>query len=193
MAIVGDIGNFTPNQQVKNNTMRENANVLTMNDFLKLMAVQMSNQDMSNPMSESEFMTQMVQMATVQAMTTFTDVATTTYAASLVGKEVTVAEIVDGEIKEVVGTVTAAGLYGGEQVIFVDGKSYKLTSLMAVGKLPEKTEPPDPTDPTDPPEVDNKPPDPPGVDNKPPDPPPDPPSDGGGDSGGDESGSGSEE
>ena len=143
MSIIGDINGYAPIPDLKNSTMRKNADILTMNDFLKLMAVQMSNQDMSNPMSESEFMNQMVQMATVQAMTTFTDVATTTYAASLVGKEVTVAKIDGKDIKEVVGKVTGAGLYAGEQVIFVDGVSYKLSSLMAVGVLPEKEKPED--------------------------------------------------
>lgn len=140
MSIVGDINNFAPRPTLVNSTIRENADVLTMNDFLKLIAVQMSNQDISNPMSETEFMNQMVQMATVQAMTTFTDVATTTYAASLVGKQVTVAHVDGSEVKEVVGTVTGAGLYAGEQIIFVDGTSYKLSSLMAVGVLPPKEE-----------------------------------------------------
>ena len=119
--------------------------VLDMNDFYKLMAAQLQNQDMTNPMSQSEFMNQMTQMTVIQSINTFTDISVTTYAASLVGKEVTVAEVDSkGEITEVFGTVTATGLYGGEQIIFVNGKSYKLAQIMSVGKLPEKEEPENP-------------------------------------------------
>lgn len=114
-------------------------NVLEMDDFFKLLAAQLQNQDMMNPMDESAFMTQLTQMATVQAMTNMMDVSLTSYAASLVGKEVTVAKVGSkNEIIEIVGTVTGAGLYGGKQVIFVEGESYYLNQIMVVGRLPEK-------------------------------------------------------
>lgn len=116
--------------------------VMDMNDFLKLMAAQLQNQDMNNPISESEMMAQMAQMATVTAMTNMTDVAVTTYSASLVGKEVTLAQV-DKEkegITQLVGKVTGAGLYGGQQIIFVGGKSYSLSQIMAIGTLPDANE-----------------------------------------------------
>lgn len=136
---------------VKNSTVRNTSGVLGMNDFLNLIVEQLKNQDMTNPMDSSQMMDQLVQMATMQAMNTFTDVSLTTYSASLVGKEVTVAEIDDkGKISEVVGVVTGAGLYGGEQVIFVNDKTYTLSQIMAVGKIPKEEKPEDP----DKPEVD---------------------------------------
>ncbi len=115
---------------------------LDMNDFLRLMAAQMQNQDMNNPMSESEMLAQMAQMATVTAMTNMTDVSLTTYSASLVGKEVTLAHIdKDKEgLSQLVGKVTGAGLYGGQQIIFVGGKSYSLSQIMAIGTLPDADE-----------------------------------------------------
>ena len=115
---------------------------LDMNDFLRLMAAQMQNQDMNNPMSESEMLAQMAQMATVTAMTNMTDVAVTTYSASLVGKEVTLAHMdKDKEsINQLVGKVTGAGLYGGQQIIFVGGKSYNISQIMAIGVLPDADE-----------------------------------------------------
>lgn len=122
-------------------TGRKNSNSLTMDSFMKLLVAQLQNQDMTNPMNDSEFMAQLTQMATVEAMTTFTDISTTTYSASLVGKEVTVAAVdADGKIEEVYGKVTGAALYGGQQVIFIDDKSYYLSQIMAVGKLPPKKE-----------------------------------------------------
>ena len=49
----------------------------------------------------------------------------------------------EGELQEIYGKVEGAGTYDGQQVIFVGGKSYLLSSIMAVGKLPEKEETPD--------------------------------------------------
>lgn len=68
--------------------------------------------------------------------------ATMSYAASLVGKTVTIGEYTSASgLKEIVGEVTGTGTYNGEQVVFVNGKSYALSSIMAVGELPptEKT------------------------------------------------------
>ena len=67
-----------------------------------------------------------------------------TYAASLVGKTVTVGEYgEDGKLQEVVGTVTGTGTYQGVPVIFVDGEMYALSDIMAVGTLPDIPETPD--------------------------------------------------
>ena len=113
---------------------------LDMDDFYKLMAAQLQNQDVLNPADESDLMNQMMQIAVINAIDTFTDISTTSYAASLVGKDVTVAATnADGTTQEVYGTVTATGLYSGEQIIFIDGKSYKLSDILSIGKLPDTT------------------------------------------------------
>ena len=115
---------------------------LTMKDFLQLMIAQFQNQDIDNPASTSDMMNQLISMSTIQAMSTMTDAATMSYAASLVGKTVTIGEYTSASgLKEIVGEVTGTGTYNGEQVIFVNGKSYALSSIMAVGELPpiEKT------------------------------------------------------
>lgn len=114
-------------------------------DFLKLIAAQLQNQDMTNPMSNSEMMQQLSQMSSIQTMTelqtaitNMNDIAVTNYSASLVGKEVTIAaEDSKGNLKTIEGLVTGTGLYGGETVVFVDGKSYSLSQIMAVGKIPQ--------------------------------------------------------
>lgn len=114
-------------------------------DFLKLIAAQLQNQDMTNPMSNSEMMQQLSQMSSIQTMndlqtaiTNMNDIAVTNYSASLVGKEVTLAvEDSEGKLKTIEGLVTGTGLYQGETVVFVDGKSYSLSQIMAVGKIPD--------------------------------------------------------
>ena len=76
-------------------------NTLTIESYFKLLAAQLANQDMTSPMDNSEMMAQMTQMAMVQSLTAMTDsvqtstaVSMQTYAASMVGQEITVA-IVD--------------------------------------------------------------------------------------------------
>ncbi|WP_304508364.1 flagellar hook assembly protein FlgD [Anaerotignum sp.] len=111
---------------------------LDIDDFFQLMAAQLQNQDMTNPMDQSEFMNQLTMMSAMQAIEDITSVSLISYAASLVGKDVTIGKTdSDGNISELYGTVTATGMYAGEQVVFVEGNSYKLSQIMAVGKLPE--------------------------------------------------------
>ncbi len=128
-------------QQLRQKNKANTKTTLDMNDFIKLMAAQLRHQDMNNPLNEAEMMAQMAQMATVQAMTEFSQIAVTNYSASLVGKEVTVAGFDENdELQQIIGTVTGAGLYNGKQIIFVGGKSYNLNQIMATGELPDADE-----------------------------------------------------
>lgn len=148
---------------------RENntpSNELNFTDMLQLMVLQFQNQTMDNTADTSDMMNQLVQMSVVQAMTgmstqmeELTQANIMTYSASLVGKEVTVGvRDKDGKLQELVGTVTATGTYDGHPVIFLGDKSYLLSDIMAVGRLPEppKTDPPEteipPTDENEAPE-----------------------------------------
>lgn len=109
---------------------------LTMDDFYKLMVAQFQNQDPTSPSDTGDYLNQMIQMAVVEAIDTINTTTITTYAASLVGKEVTVASYDNkNNLTEVSGVVTATGTYSGQQIIIVDGKSYALSQIMAIGKL----------------------------------------------------------
>lgn len=122
---------------------------MDMEDFLKLMVAQLTNQGIDDSSDPSEMLNQMVQMQMVTAitamsetMTTLTDSNVMSYAGSLVGKEVTIGVYDDkGNLEEKVVTITGTGQSDGEQVLFVGNDTYKLNSVMAVGRLPEiKTE-----------------------------------------------------
>lgn len=108
---------------------------LTMDDYFQLLAAQLRYQDSSNPMSNSEMMAQLTQMATVEAMNTLSQVGTTTYAVSMVGKEVEVAVVNEttGAITRQQGVVTGVSLYGDSPMVYVDGIPYSLSSIMVVG------------------------------------------------------------
>lgn len=129
----------TNNAGYLNNSSSDNLS-LTMEEFLQLMIVQFQNQDMDNPASTSDMMNQLMQMSSIQAMATMTDASTMTYAASLVGKTVTIGEFTKDGLKEFVGVVTGTGTYDGEQVVFVNDKTYPITSIMAIGEIPKKDE-----------------------------------------------------
>ena len=111
-------------------------------DFLQLMVAQFQYQDIENTASTSDMLNQMVQMSVIQAVSEITtvinDATTLTYSASLVGKEVTVGQYENGKLVEISGIVTGTGSLGGRQVIFIGDKSYYLSDIMAVGKLPDK-------------------------------------------------------
>lgn len=118
---------------------------LDMTDFLTLMVAQFQNQSIDSTADTSDMLNQLVQMTVVQAMSEMSaamqDVADSNvmaYTASLVGKEVTVANYVDGNFTEKVGTVTGTAVYDGEHILYVDGEAYSMSQLMAVGRLPEE-------------------------------------------------------
>ena len=123
---------------------------LNFEDFLQLMVQQLQNQTMDNTADTSEMLNQLVQMSTVEMLATVKDSVealvnanTLNYAASLVGKTVTVGKFDDeGNLEEVEGTVTGTGTYQGTIVIFVDGEMYPLNDIMAVGSLPDLPEEP---------------------------------------------------
>lgn len=110
---------------------------LTMTDFYKLMAAEMQYQDPDNPMETSELMAQLVQSKMITAMAQMTSISTTTYATSMLGTEVTVAEIDErgvGTGEYTKGTVTGVVL-GDNPIIYVNGKSYSLSQIMSVGNV----------------------------------------------------------
>lgn len=114
--------------------------MLTMTDFYTLLAAQLRYQDADNPMDTSEMMAQMVQSQMIQTITQLSEVTITTYAASMAGKEVTVAEVdskgqYTGE--NTVGVVESVVFSGNTPILFVNGKGYYMSQLMAIGKVPD--------------------------------------------------------
>lgn len=143
---LGDIANSTGAIQRPSDTQwptstrdKKDNTSLDMTDFLTLMVAQFQNQTMDDAASTSDMLNQLVQMSVVQAITDITDASVMQYAGSLVGKEVTIGEYDQDtrEMKQIIGQVEATGTYSGEQVIYVNGKRYNLSDIMAIGRLPE--------------------------------------------------------
>lgn len=110
---------------------------LDMQDFLTLMVTELQNQSIDDTADTSEMINQMVQMQMITAINNLNDASIMSYAASLVGKTVTVGQYdSSGNLEEIVGEVTGTGTMGGEQVVFVNDKYYYMNEIMAVGVLP---------------------------------------------------------
>ena len=151
---VGEIsGASDPYAQTAYQPGTTDKNTLTITSYFKLLAAQLANQDMTNPMDNSEMMAQMTQMAMVQSLTAMTEsiqtstaVSTQTYAAGLVGQEITVAVTEtegdgDNETQKPVnvkyGKVEKVSFVGGSPYIYLEGdkKAYPLTYVLGMGKI----------------------------------------------------------
>jgi len=131
-------------RDVQNQAMAQRASqsadkTLGMQDFITLLVAQMTNQDMMNPMDNTEFIAQMATFSTLTAMNNLSDQSMTSYAVSLLGKEVTAA-VMDpftGQLERVEGVVTGISLFEGSPKVYIGDRVFDLQSIMTVGKLPE--------------------------------------------------------
>ena len=152
MADVGAVSSTAdPYAPTSYNPGQNEKNTLTITSYFKLLAAQLANQDMSNPMDNSEMMAQMVQMAMVQSLSAMTEsvqtstaVSTQTYAAGLIGQEITVA--ITKENENGTGSVPSGVKYGiVESVDFTagtpvfkmkdDNKKYPRSHVLGMGKI----------------------------------------------------------
>ena len=139
---MGDISSYfsatSVNSAAATTKKSSDAYGLDMQDFLTLMVTELQCQSLDATADTSDMLNQMVMMQMVSALTNMTDASIMSYAASLVGKTVTVGQYNDqGVLQEIVGEVTGTGTMGGEQVVFVNDKYYYMSEIMAVGTLPK--------------------------------------------------------
>ncbi len=125
----------TGTNSTSNTSSSGGTGALNMDDFLQLLVAQLKNQDMYNTMDDSEYMAQMAQFSMLQAITDMSELSMTSYGVSLIGKEVTVAQIGDdGTVKSIEGIVDSVNFYNGSPQVVVDDKSYSLSSVMSVNE-----------------------------------------------------------
>ena len=130
--------------KVTHTTDEKASMALDMTDFLQLMVATFQNQTMDNTADIGDMMNQMVQMSVVQTITNLNSLITNTanmsYAASLVGKDVTVLRTSGRDTEQIQGTVTGTGTVDGQQMVFLGNDSYALSDIIAVGRMPENTD-----------------------------------------------------
>ena len=111
---------------------RTSGSDLGMNEFLELLAVQLSNQDPLEPMEDTDFIAQMAQFSSLEAMTALTESFASTQAYSLVGKNVVAQATVDGVKTEIYGQVAGTILQSGEQYLQIGDYLVTLGSVIGV-------------------------------------------------------------
>lgn len=106
---------------------------LDMQDFLSLLVAQMTNQDAMNPMDNTEFISQMAQFSSLQAMSDLTEMSMQGQATSLIGKNVVVADYnTQGKLEIQEGIVQKVTIYGGETILYVNDKEYEYSNIMEI-------------------------------------------------------------
>jgi flagellar basal-body rod modification protein FlgD len=105
-------------------------------DFMKLLSVQMQNQDPTQPMDNNQQMAQMAQMTSMQSltqlaqgMTQLNGSQTLVLANSYLGRQVS---LLDADGKSVTGPVTAVDASSGTLQLQVNGNYYPLTAITRV-------------------------------------------------------------
>lgn len=112
---------------------------LSIEDFFTLMIAELKNQDFTDPVDSSQYVTQLAQFATMQQMQNLAYYSKTNYVMGLVGKDVTVASLsLGGKVNSQSGTVEKITLSGDDYEIYVNGNAYSLSQIMSVN-APEVT------------------------------------------------------
>ncbi len=127
-----------------NYAKKSGTSTLGMDDFLKLLAAQLANQDMMNPSSDTEFIAQMAQFSSLQSMDSLAKMTMMNQSTALVGKTVVVATYdKNNKLETAEGVVEKVTLFGSEPVIVVNGKEYLYSNVMEI-KDPSYVKPEEP-------------------------------------------------
>lgn len=138
-----EINKYSSSSSVNNannlNVQKENK-TLGMQDFLNLLVAQMTNQDAMNPMDNTEFIAQMAQFSSLQAMTDLSKVTMQGQATSLIGKNVVVAKYNSkGQLEVQEGVVQRVTIHSGETKLYVNDTEYDYSNVMEIKNI-EKPE-----------------------------------------------------
>jgi|LSQX01.1.fsa_nt_gb flagellar basal-body rod modification protein FlgD len=115
--------------------IQKNNEALDMQDFLHLLVAQITNQDAMNPMDNTEFIAQMAQFSTLQAMTDLTEMALQGQATSLIGKNVVVADYNNsGELIVDEGIVQRVTIHSGKTMLYINDMEYDYSNVMEIKK-----------------------------------------------------------
>ena len=112
---------------------------LGIDDFLKLLSAQLANQDMMNPSSDTEFIAQLAQFSSLQAMDSIAKMTNLNQSTALVGKKVIVATYdKNNNLITDEGIVERVTLHGSSTKIIVNGKEYEYANVMEILNVVEE-------------------------------------------------------
>ncbi len=134
-----EVNAYKSNYQVSNSNsenylkVQEENEALDMQDFLDLLVAQMTNQDAMNPMDNTEFMAQMAQFSSLQAMSDLSEMSMQGQVTSLIGKNVIVARYNNqGELEIQEGIVQKVTFFSGEARLYVNDEEFGYSNIMEI-------------------------------------------------------------
>ena len=107
--------------------------ILGKDDFLKLLIVQMQNQNPLEPMNDQEFMSQMAQFSSLEQLQNLAIQSETNQALSLVGAEVSVLK--NGEL--ITGVVDKVRFIDGKAILVIGDMGFTINEVIQVA-IPTK-------------------------------------------------------
>jgi flagellar basal-body rod modification protein FlgD len=132
-------------QALQGVTMKANRQTLNQDDFLRLLTVQLQNQDPLKPMEDAQFMGTMAQFASLeqtreltQTMGDFTKAQILNSAQIYLGRQVTLS-LTDQDGKFISGLVSGVKLVGGVPQITIGGKDYATASVTQIQDIASTT------------------------------------------------------
>jgi flagellar basal-body rod modification protein FlgD len=132
-------------QALQGVTMKANRQTLNQDDFLRLLTVQLQNQDPLKPMEDAQFMGTMAQFASLeqtrelsQTMGDFTKAQILNSAQIYLGRQVTLS-LTDQSGNFISGLVSGVKLVGGVPQITIGGKDYATASVTQIQDIASTT------------------------------------------------------
>lgn len=110
------------------------SNISDFNSFMKILASQLKNQDPTNPVSNTEFVSQLAQVQSLSQLNNISNTITATSAYNLIGKLITyrTTNSATGAVKTSTGTVQAVVTKDNTAYIAVNGEIVKVSAVQKV-------------------------------------------------------------
>ena len=133
---VSSISAYTASTAATTNTSTastDSSNDLTMQDFFTLLAAQLSNQDMNNPVDSTQFISQMAQFSSLSATQELSSTVSNLSAVSYIGKNIKATQTdSNGVATYINGIAEKVEFLSGETYITVDGNRVSTNEITQV-------------------------------------------------------------
>jgi flagellar basal-body rod modification protein FlgD len=132
MTDIGSIGNIVQNRQRFAHLADDNRGEISIETFYQLLIAEMSNQDPLDPMSNTEFISQLASFTSLQVQQEALYFNNANYAQSMIGRMVVVASGYGERFEVDSGVVSSVDFTGGDFTLTVNGHKYPLDRVMQV-------------------------------------------------------------
>lgn len=115
---------------------------LDVTDFFNLMITQLTNQDFTNTVDDTQYVAQLAQFSTLSAMQEMEKHSERNYVLNLLGKTCTASTYkVGGETVTTTGKVTAISLVNNDYKLTIDGKQFSMSEITSVSDNSQPEQP----------------------------------------------------